>query len=170
MHATKEAILAHEHDADVQSTIFAMDLRAAGKTFQEYVTRAEREYGVEYVRARPARLEEQPETRNVTVIHEDTTTRTPTRRTFDLVVLCQALVPSGGVEELAARLGVELDEHGFIRTPDPLWAPVDTTRPGVLAVGYAAGPQDIPDSVVSASAAAGRVAELLHAVPGAPHA
>jgi heterodisulfide reductase subunit A len=59
-------------------------------------------------------------------------------------------------------LGVELDSHGFVRIKDELSAPVDTTRPGILAVGFATGPKDIPDSVVQASAAAGRVAELLH--------
>jgi heterodisulfide reductase subunit A len=82
---------------------------------------------------------------------------------FELVVLCQALIPSGGVDELAKVLGIEVDEHGFIRIPDPLRAPVDTSTPGVLVAGYAGGPQDIPDSVVQASAAAGRAAELLAA-------
>jgi heterodisulfide reductase subunit A len=161
MHATKEAILAHEHDAGVASTIFYMDLRAAGKTFQEYVARARAEYDVRYVRARPALLEEDAETGDVLVVYEDTVTRERRREPYDLVVLCQALVPTGGSVDLAAILGVELDEHGFIKIPDPLHAPVDSTQPGVLAAGYIAGPQDIPDSVVQASAAAGRVAELL---------
>jgi heterodisulfide reductase subunit A-like polyferredoxin len=163
MHATKEAILAHEHDPAVESTIFYMDLRAAGKTFQEYVSRAREEYAVRYVRARPAGIERDEETGEVKVIHENTTTRELHADPFDLAVLCQALVPSAGAAELAAVLGVELDEHGFIRIPDPLRAPVDTTVPGVLAAGYATGPQDIPDSVVQASAAAGRAAELLFA-------
>ena len=43
----------------------------------------------------------------------------------------------------------------------PSSAPVDTTVPGLLVAGYAAGPKDIPDSVVEASAAAGRAAELI---------
>jgi len=161
MHATKEAILAHEHDAEVASTVFFMDLRAAGKTFQEYVARAREEYAVTYVRARPAQLVEDEQTGDVVVVYEDTTTRERREDPFDMVVLCQALIPSDGVNELAGVLGVEIDEHGFIRIPDPLLAPVDTTVPGVLVAGYAGGPQDIPDSVVQASAAAGRAAELL---------
>ena len=71
------------------------------------------------------------------------------------------MIPSAGAKGLARMLGVELDEHGFVRVPDPLTAPVDTSIPGILAVGYAAGPHDIPESVVQASAAAGRAAELL---------
>jgi heterodisulfide reductase subunit A-like polyferredoxin len=160
MHATKEAILAHEHDDAVRSTIFYMDLRAAGKTFQEYTTRAREQYAVRYVRARPSGLEEVDSTGDVRVVYEDTATRERRADTFDMVVLCQALIPAGS-SALADLLGVELDEHGFIHTPDPMTAPVDTTVPGVLVAGYASSPQDIPDSVVQASATAGRVAELL---------
>jgi heterodisulfide reductase subunit A len=163
MHATKEAILAREHDPDVQSTIFYMDLRATGKTFQDYVARARQEYGVRYVRARPARVEDSG-SGDLRVTYEDTVDREKREEVFDLLVLCQAMIPSGGSTEMARKLGVELDEHRFIRCPDPLTAPVDTTVPGVLAVGYATGPKDIPDSVVGASAAAARVAELLRPI------
>jgi len=161
MHATKEAILAREHDAAVESTIFYMDLRAAGKTFQTYVGRAREEYAVSYIRARPARVEEVEGSRDVKVVYEDTKTQKRREEAFELVVLCQAMIPSAGAKGLARMLGVELDEHGFVRVPDPLTAPVDTSIPGILAVGYAAGPHDIPESVVQASAAAGRAAELL---------
>jgi heterodisulfide reductase subunit A-like polyferredoxin len=164
MHATKEAILAREHDPEVESTIFYMDLRATGKTFQDYVARAKKEYGVRYVRARPAHVEEESGSGDLRVTYEDTVSREKREEIFDLLVLCQAMIPSGGSTELARRIGFELDEHQFIHCPDPLTAPVDTTVPGVLAVGYATGPKDIPDSVVGASAAAARVAELLRPI------
>jgi heterodisulfide reductase subunit A len=147
-------------DPDLASTIFYMDLRAAGKTFQDYVTRAQAEYAVKYVRARPGLLEEDEDTGGVRVVYEDTMTREKKAETFDMAVLCQALIPAGA-GEIASLLGVDLDEHGFIKTPDPLGMPVDTTRPGIYTIGYAAGPKDIPDSVVEASAAAGRIAEIL---------
>ncbi len=161
MHATKEAILAREHDPGVRSTIFYMDLRAIGKSFQDYVARARDEFAVTYVRARPALLREADGTSDVTVVFEDTETRVLREEPFDLVVLCQAMVPSGGSSRLAESLKIEMDENGFILIPDPLGAPVDTTVPGLLAIGYSTGPKDIPDSVVEASAAAARVAELL---------
>ncbi|UCH93136.1 MAG: FAD-dependent oxidoreductase [Candidatus Aminicenantes bacterium] len=160
MHATKEAILANEHDKEVSTTIFYTELRAAGKTFQEFVARARNEYNVSYIRSRPAFLEEDEESKDVRVIYEDTNTRERKSAAFDMVVLCQALVPAAAID-LAKSLGVELNAQGFINTADALTSPIDTTRPGVLAVGFTSGPQDIPDSVVQASAAAGRVAELL---------
>jgi len=56
-------------------------------------------------------------------------------------------------------LGIELDENGFVKTPDSPSQPLDTTRPGIFACGYVHSPRDIPDSVTQASGAAGRVAE-----------
>jgi len=64
-------------------------------------------------------------------------------------------------EELAKILGIELDEDGFVKTPDKLLQPLDTTRPGIFACGYVHSPRDIPDSVTQASGAAGRTAEAI---------
>jgi len=110
-------------------------------------------------------VEEDEETGDVRVVYEDTATRESKSASFDMAVLSQALVPAAAVD-LAGVLGVQLNTHGFIHIPDALAAPVDTTRPGVLAVGFAAGPMDIPESVVQASAAAGRAAELLRCPGG----
>ena len=40
MAATKEAILAKQHEADAAVTIYYMDLRAYGKDFDRYYNRA----------------------------------------------------------------------------------------------------------------------------------
>ena len=163
MFATKEAMLAHEHDREVSSTIFYTDLRAGGKRFQEFIARAQAEYQVSYVRGRPGCIAEDPETGNPIVRYEETTARALREMDVDLAVLCQALVPRRGHQELAALLGIELDEHGFVRAPNLLGNPADTTVPGILACGYCIRPQDIPESVAQASGAAARVAELLAA-------
>jgi heterodisulfide reductase subunit A-like polyferredoxin len=166
MHATKEAILANEHDRDCRAKIFYMDLRAFGKGFQDYVRRAEREYGVEYVRARPGKVTENPENGNPILWYEDTARREVRREELDLVILCQAMSVRENNEVVARVAGVELDEFGFIKTPHSHVSPVDTTRPGVFACGYCQSPQDIPDSVVQSSSAASRVAEFIKAMGG----
>ncbi len=51
MYATKEAVIAREHDPDIEPTIFYMDIRAFGKGFDAYIERAEKEQGVRYVRS-----------------------------------------------------------------------------------------------------------------------
>jgi heterodisulfide reductase subunit A len=158
MHATKEAILANEHDREVSSTIFYADLRAAGKGFQEYVARAEREYNVNYVRSRVAEIT-QDESERPIIWYEDTLSGQTKSETVDLVVLAISLVPRRGALELANMLGIELDEDRFIKT-DP-FSPADTTRPGIFACGYCRGPADIPESVAQASGAAARAAEVV---------
>jgi heterodisulfide reductase subunit A len=159
MFATKEAILANEHDPEAESVIFYTDLRAGGKRFQEYIARAERDYRVSYIRGRPGVVGQNPENGNPVVRFEDTKARELKEMEFGLVVLCQALVPHGGSRELGETLGIELDEHGFVRIPDRHARPVDTSVPGIFACGSCQAPQDIPDSVIQASGVAARVAE-----------
>ncbi|MFC1956693.1 hypothetical protein ACFLVY_00120 [Chloroflexota bacterium] len=161
MHASKEAILAGEHHPGTKSTIFYTDLRAVGKRFQEYILRAKEEYNVTYIRGRPGRIEVNPENQNPIVWYEDTTTREIASLEVELVVLCQAMSPSCGTEELAEMLCLELDNYGFVEVPDKLAYPLDTTKPGIFACGYVHSPRDIPDSVVQGSGAAARAARAL---------
>jgi len=161
MHATKEAMLAYEHHPGTKSTIFYMDLRAVGKRFQEYVTRAKEEYNATYIRGRPGRIEVNPENQNPIIWYEDTTTGETKNMEVELVILCQAMIPSKGTKELAEILGIGLDEYDFVETPDKLFHPVDSTNPGIFACGYVNSPKDIPDSVTQGSGAAARAAEVI---------
>jgi len=158
MHATKEAMLAFEHRPGTKSTIFYMDMRAVGKRFQEYIARAKKEYDVTYVRGRPGRIEVNPENDNPIIWYEETTSGEVKSFETELVVLAQAMVPQIN-DELAIILGIELDEEGFVKIPDKLLQPLDTTKAGIFACGYVHSPRDIPDSVTQASGAAGRAAE-----------
>ncbi|MDZ7700224.1 MAG: FAD-dependent oxidoreductase [Deltaproteobacteria bacterium] len=161
MHATKEAILAHEHYPELTSTIFYMDMRAVGKGFQEYVRRAEKEYEVRYVRARPGRVTVNEANQNPVIHYEDTVNRVYEAEEFDMVILCQALVPSAGNDTLARRLGIGLDPFGFVDAPEGLGDPFGTSREGVFACGFCQAPMDVPDSVIRASGAAAKAAEAL---------
>lgn len=158
MHSTKEAMVAREHDSEVESYIFYTDMRAAGKGFQEYIERAKDEYGVKYVRARAGEVS-QDENQNPLIWYEDIDERRVQSMVVDLCVLATSLVPSGGAEKLAEALGIELDEYGFFAT-DP-FSPVESSRPGVFVCGYAEAPLDIPESVAQASGAAGKAAEVI---------
>jgi heterodisulfide reductase subunit A-like polyferredoxin len=160
MHATKEAMLAFEHHPGTKSTIFYMDMRAVGKRFQEYIARAKKEYNVTYIRGRPSMIEVNPENDNPIIWYEETTSGKVKSFEAELVVLAQAMVPQI-TKDLAKTLGIELDENGFVKAPDKLLQPLDTTRPGIFACGYVHSPRDIPDSVTQASGAAGRAAEAI---------
>ncbi|TET79294.1 disulfide reductase, partial [candidate division TA06 bacterium] len=95
------------------------------------------------------------------VVFDDMESQKVARLEVDMVVLCHALIPSESNSALIQALGIELDDHGFVRTPDSPALPFETSVPGILACGFCSEPQDIPDSVVQASAAAAYAAELL---------
>jgi heterodisulfide reductase subunit A-like polyferredoxin len=158
MHSVKEAMIANEHDNDVSSSIFCMDLRAVGRGFEEYKLRGGKQANIKYVRGRIAEITED-EAGNPIVWYESTTSRQVVHEAFDMVVLATACIPTAGTPALAKLFGVELDKNGFFRT-DPL-APLDTSRAGIYVCGCAQGPMDIPESVAQASSAAARAAEVV---------
>lgn len=158
MHSVKEAMIANEHDREVRSSVFCMDLRAVGRGFEEYKLRGGKQANIDYVRGRVAEITED-DAKNPVVWFESTTSRQVKSEVFDMVVLAAACVPSAGTARLAQLAGVELDTNGFVKT-DPL-VPLATTKPGIFVCGCAQGPMDIPESVAQASSAAACAAEAI---------
>jgi len=158
MFATKQAIIAKDHHAELEPTIFYMDIRAHGKGFDGYYQRAKDRYGVRYLRSQVSRIDEMPDTGELVLGYIDEAGGF-TRESFDMVVLSTGLQPTESVKELAATLGVETDEHGFCRTG--MFTPVSTSRPGIYVCGVFQGPKDIPETVAQASGAAAYAAAAL---------
>jgi len=165
MYATKEAILIREHEPECEVYIFYNELKVFGKGFQDFVTRAQNDWGVKYVRALPGEVLEDSKTGDLTLWYEDTRENVTKSIKADIVVLCPALVPRAANKEVGVILGLELDEHGFFKPKDSLFAPVDTNVLGVFICGYCQSPKDIPESVAQASAAAARAAEVIALSP-----
>ncbi len=156
MYATKEAVLGMDHPKGLEPTIFFIDMRAHGKGYEAYYSRAQK-LGVRYVRCMVSSLKEDPATGDILVRYAiDGKVR---QERFDMAVLSVGLKPPSGLAGLAAAAGIELGESGFVGTRDS--SPVEASRPGILACGTARGPMDIPDSVTDASAAAARLQAML---------
>ncbi len=151
MYATKEAVIAREHDADIEATIFFIDLRAFGKGFDDYVTQASEKHGVRYLRAMVSKVLEDPETGNLELRYLDEGGELRNEE-FDLVVLSVGVQVNEEVKEQAKRLGVDLDAFGFAKKSS--FDPLATSRPGVFTCGVFNGPKDIPETVSEASGAA----------------
>jgi heterodisulfide reductase subunit A len=66
--------------------------------------------------------------------------------------------------ELAKRLGLQLDGHGFCKTDE--FSPLQSSRPGVYVCGAFQSPKDIPETVTQASAAMAAASALLTDVRG----
>ena len=161
MYATKEATLIKEHDPSSDVNIFYTDIRAFGKGFREFSNRARREWGVNYVRAKPSEIREDPKTRDLLLRYEET--QTGEMKTFlaDLVVLSTGLIPPTGNFALADILKVDTDKYGFFEARNKLQLPLDSTAPGIFLCGCCEGPKDIPDSIAHAKGAAARASEFL---------
>lgn len=160
MYATKEAVIAKEHDPALDIHVFMMDMRAYSKGYWHYFERAQREYGVQYTRARISAVHEVPDSGDLLLRYQDEA-GVLQRATFDLVVLSVGMEIAEPVRDLGRRLGIELDEYGFCHTPQ--FNPLESSRPGIYAVGPFREPKDIPESVVEASGAAAAAAVRLAA-------
>ncbi|MGC8907451.1 MAG: FAD-dependent oxidoreductase [Desulfomonilaceae bacterium] len=158
MASIKEAVIAKEHDPNIEPTIFYMDIRAYGKDFDAYYERAKNQGGVRFIRSMVSRVVEDPLTNDLQITYLDENQRLQTE-TFDMVVLAVGLKTSDESRALAKKIGVELNESFFCSTTT--FAPVQTNRPGVFVAGMLQGPKDIPQTVMEASAAAGASSQLL---------
>lgn len=171
MYATKQSLVAIEHAPGLECTIFFIDYRAYGKGFDAYYQRAKHE-GVRYVRAMPSEIHEAPGNHNLQIQYAPPGNGNSLTEEFDLVVLSCGLQPPRGAGDLASILGIQLTADGFCQTgggnpashPDVF--PLETTRKGIYVCGPFAEPKDIPETVISASAAAARVMTLLADVRG----
>ncbi len=161
VYAIKEAMMAIEHEPDTEITIFLMDMRAFSKGYLDFYYRARDRYGIRFVPCRVSAVKEDPKTRNLLIRYvDDGNGRMEMREEeFDMVVLSVGMEVPESVRDLARRVGVAVDEYGFCRTIP--FAPLQTSKPGVFAVGPFREPKDIPESVVEASAAAGLAGALL---------
>ncbi len=158
MYATKEAILAKEHIPDLEATVFFIDIRAFGKGYEAYYERAQKQYGVRYIKSHISCVKEDPRTKNLFISYLDETGERKEEE-FDLVVLSIGIGPTSEMKELAKVLGIELDHYNFCHTTP--FTPVETNRPGIFVCGAASAPKDIPDSVMEASGAAAAAESLL---------
>jgi len=172
MYATKQAIMAREHDPAVEIAVFFMDMRAFSKGYEAYYHRAQEQYGVRYVRCRVSSVKEDPKNQDLIVRYPQENFPHPAvlengggpdmtiaEEPFDLVVLSVGMEIAPQVQDLAGRLGIDLDDYGFCHTAQ--FQPLQTSKPGIYAVGPFREPKDIPESVIEASGAAALAGSLL---------
>ncbi len=158
-YAIKEAMIAKEHSPiPLDVSIFFMDMRTYGKDFDRYYERARNESKIDFVRAKVHDVTNKDGTGDLVVkfTGEDGQIKT---EDFNLVVLSVGFEASRGMVNLAKKLGIQLNPHGFCQTGK--CSPVETSKPGIFVCGAFSGPKDIPETVMQASGAAGSVSALL---------
>jgi heterodisulfide reductase subunit A len=158
MYAMKEAIIAKEHVHFIKPSIFFMDIRAYGKGFDTYYENAKTKYGIRFIRCMVSKVREAFKTKNLLVTYLNEEGKF-VEEEFELVVLSVGMVPPKETVEMANRIGIELNGHGFCKTSS--FEPTSTSRPGIYVCGAFQEPKDIPETVAQASAAAAEASSLL---------
>jgi len=158
MYTAKHATLLKDKMPNVDAYVFYIDIRATGKNYEEFIRRAQRHYGVQYVRGRVSRI--YPEGDRLVVCGADTLMGEQVQVEADLVVLASAAEPRSNAKEVARMLGIGQDKDGFFAEAHPKLRPVENLTAGIYLAGACQFIKDIPDTVAGASAAASKVAAL----------
>ena len=159
MYTAKHAMLYQHKVHHGKSYVFYMDIRAAGKNYDEFTRRAIVEDEVNYIRGRVSKVYE--ENGKLIVKGVDTLLNAkPVEIDADMVVLATAAIANAGSEELAQKMHISYDNYNFFSEAHPKLKPVETNTAGIFLAGACQAPKDIPETVSQASGAAAKVAIL----------
>ena len=159
MYTAKHALMFKEQVPDGEATIFYIDIRAAGKGYEEFIKRVQEEFQVNYIRGRVSKVYRDVNG-DLVAIGVDTLSGQRITVRADLIVLALGIVPKLN-PDLASKLKVPIDQYGFAQEVHPKLRPVEVATGGVFICGAVQGPKDISETVTQASAAAAKALELL---------
>ncbi len=159
MYTAKQAMMFKSKVPDGKAYIFYIDVRTAGKGYEEFYRKVQEIMGITYIRGRVGKVWED-EDGSLIVTGVDTLSGELVKIKADLVVLALGMVPQLD-KKLAEKLKISTDEYGFAQEVHPKLKPVETEVGGIYIAGAVQGPKDISESVAQASAAASKVIQLL---------
>jgi heterodisulfide reductase subunit A len=158
MYVPKHAMLYKHRVPNGQAYIFYIDIRSAGKDYEEFVQRGIEEDELLYLRGKVSKIFQDGD--KITVWGADTLTGKKIEIAADMVVLATAIVPSPGTEELIKKLRIIANQYGFLTEAHPKLRPVESLTAGIFLAGCAQAPRDIPEAVAQASGAAAKVVAM----------
>jgi len=161
MNAIKNAILVKDRFPETDVTILYGDVRVY-KEYEDFYSMA-REKQVKFVK----HIEEvtpeitQGSEGKLTVTAYDALSGREMHLPCDWVVLSTPMIPHKEEVILARMLKVPISSDGFLMEAHVKLRPVDTQMDGIFLAGVVSGPKDVPESIISAKAAAARAAILM---------
>jgi heterodisulfide reductase subunit A len=159
MYTAKHAMLLKDHYPDMEAYVFYIDVRTAGKNFEEFQRRAVEEYGVHYIKGMVGKIF--PDGEKLQVHAVDTMTGDTVVIDADMVVLAAATKAQDDSSIIKRTLGISTDTNNFFTEAHAKLRPVETHSAGIYLAGACQGPKDIPETVGQASAAAAKVIDVL---------
>jgi heterodisulfide reductase subunit A len=158
MSSAKQALLYRQRVPDGHAYAFYLDINSGGQGHEEFVRHAIEQQGVDYLRGRVSHVFELDG--KVIVRGADTLSGRGVEISADMVILATAIVPQLDSLELAEKVGLSCNAHGFYEQAHPKVQPIETHTEGVYVTGACQFPRDIPDSITQGTAAAAKVLQL----------
>lgn len=158
MYTAKHAILLSEKVPGAKAYVFYIDVRTAGKDYEEFYTRAYEECGASYIKGNVSKVF--PDGDKLLVRSVDVLSGALVELVVDMVVLATSVDARFDAKGLANKLSIATNADRFFTEAHPKLRPVDTQTAGIFLAGMCQGPKDIPETVAQASAAAVKVAAI----------
>ena len=150
--AIKQAIELKEKYPHASIYCFYMDLRLFGKKFEDFYTKAQRDYGIHFIRGRVSEVSENIEGK-VIVKAEDTLLGKPIKVTLDLLVLMSGMVCNPDSTKTAGMLALPIDSDGFLQSSDNVFHITSSPKKGIFYAGACTGPKTVPETLAEARSA-----------------
>ncbi|TKJ36109.1 4Fe-4S ferredoxin [bacterium (candidate division B38) B3_B38] len=144
---------------DSSITIFYMDIQTFGKEFEQFYQQCRQK--IQFIRDIPSHIQ-QDGNNQLLITYQDRKEGKVVQSNFDLVVLSVGLCPREDTEKLVELLGLQTNEHGFLKSLSPLQTN-ETEAEGIFLAGTCQGPRDISESIAHSIGAAEKALAYLGA-------
>lgn len=136
MASLKQALYVREQYPEATVYIFYIDIRSPGQRYEKFYEKVKADEKIIFVKGKVAEVEEDPDTRAITVTAENAVTGEKIHQTVDMVVLATGMQPTAANAKLAGDLKYNPD--GFIIN--------DFEKGGMFGAACAAKPADVVSS------------------------
>ncbi|WP_038056351.1 CoB--CoM heterodisulfide reductase iron-sulfur subunit A family protein [Thermodesulfobacterium hydrogeniphilum] len=142
----KHSLYLAEQDPEAEALIFYIDIRTPGR-YEKFLRRAQEEARITFIKGKVAKIEEDPETKDLIVTAEDTLSGKKINERVNMVVLALGMQPSIAGMEIP---GLKVDENGFVFYEE-----------GIIGCGCAKMPLDVMTSNETATGAALKAIQII---------
>jgi quinone-modifying oxidoreductase subunit QmoA len=139
----KQATYMREQYPESEVIIFYIDIRAPGRN-EKFYKKVQKDGKIRFIKGKVAQIEEDPQTKELTVIAEDAVAGKKIHEKVEMVVLATGMSPV--TRDAKVPAGVSYDEDGFIIS--------GSNGDGMYAAGCARKPFDVYSTVQDSTAAA----------------
>jgi quinone-modifying oxidoreductase subunit QmoA len=151
MASLKQVRFLREKNENARATVFYIDVRTIGRLEKFYFDMLDDE-NISFIKGKVAKINEDPDSKNLILDVEDTISRENLHKDFDLVVLATGMVPNTADVKIPFEL--KYDDYGFLNG--------NTDIEGIYSAGCAKHPCDVSRSTKDGTAAALKAIQCLN--------